>query len=174
MPRRIDEIKDWHCPHPCTCREDHEKQMVAQGTAYASKSFRVRAAKAWRYAIVKRDTAFCLTVSPGGGMFALHRAFSLPGDQEARAQCDLLGRSCVIEVDDEVVAEADETTDPVKTGEDRALLWWAEHAKQGTLEQPEAFWRALEKLAREWVREASKKRYARVLCPRCGYAGFGR
>jgi hypothetical protein len=50
-----------------------------------------------------------------------------------------------------------------------ALDWWASKAKQGSREQPETFWLALETLGRAWMREAKREARPKIKCPHCGW-----
>lgn len=158
MRRRIDDLKQWHCSHVCS--------HSAQGST----------PRAWRYAVVRRGYAFALTVSAVGGQFALHRAFALPKDGTPAHHdelCDLLGQPCTIEVDEGslFVLGADELT-PTRPLVNPALTWWATHAAQNQKDQPDKFWRALDAMGREWMREAKLVQRPKIKCPRCGGAGY--
>ena len=165
MRRRTDIIMHWPCAHPCSCTEE--------------------AIGAVRYAAVWKQAAFALTVSEVSGQFALHRAFSVPlaPERPSGIECDLLGKRCVIECDfaepttREVMvsmSSAGEAPRPcvslvsARPVQHPALVWWAAHAVQGRLEQPESFWKALEAMGRSWMRKERRKLYPEVRCPYCG------
>jgi len=160
LRRRIDEIKRWHCAHCCT----HTPAPSAP--------------IAWRYAVVRREYAFALTVSARGGQFALHRPFTLPGGRKIPLpgnECDLLaGRACTIEIDGDSLYVLDEDREMPfgRVGVNHALAWWAQNAVQDEREQPDSFWRGLDALGKEWIREARSTTRPKIRCPWCGGAGF--
>jgi hypothetical protein len=155
MERRIDEMQ-WHCsPHPC----GHDEPDLPL---------------TWRYSVVAKDYALSLYLSKSGGEFRMHRTFETAidglafGDPLATAPslfkpCDLLG-TCVL--NDEVA--------PAHVSGPRlspALLFWTDYGVGGRREQPEKFWRALERRARTMARDLKKGRYLSTHCPRCRGSG---
>jgi hypothetical protein len=152
MNRRIDEF-GWHCgPHPC----DHDYRDVAESP------------KAWRYSVIARDFAYSLTICASSGQLALHRAFVVsPETVNDLIRCDLNeGRGCVVEVEKypDMVPAAGVHLGP-------GLMFWSRHAAPGQREQPEKFWRALERAGRAAAKVAKAARAHVARCPRCLGAG---